>query len=150
MALVRWRPSEDVFPSFFNLREEINRMFDDFLGRRPAREVEHATWYPAVDISETENEIILRAEIPGVKKDDIHVSVENNTLTFSGEKKIETEEKNREYHRAECCYGRFTRSFTLPATVDADKVKATYKEGVLTLALPKVEAAKPKRIAIEG
>ena len=150
MALVRWRPNEDVFPGFFNLRSEINRMFDEFAGRQPSRDVEQSTWYPMVDISETEEQITLRAELPGMKKEDIHLSVENNTLTISGEKKAEREEKNEQYHRVERTYGRFTRSFTLPVTVDSEKVKASYANGVLTLALPKVEAAKPKQIAIEG
>ncbi|RKY60288.1 MAG: Hsp20/alpha crystallin family protein [Candidatus Latescibacterota bacterium] len=145
MALVRWRPSEEWFPALSDIRREIDRIFDEFWrGIGPAPTV----WTPKVDVAETDDAVVVTAELPGMEKDDIKVSIENNVLTISGEKKQEKEEKDRTYHWSERVYGRFSRSFTLPARVDANKVKAVYKNGVLTLTLPKVEEAKPKQIEI--
>ena len=145
MALVRWRPSEEWFPALSDIRREIDRIFDEFwrgIGPAPA------VWTPRVDVAETDDAVVVTAELPGMDKDDIKVSIENNVLTISGEKKQEKEEKGKTYHWSERVYGRFSRSFTLPVQVDANKVKAVYKNGVLTLTLPKVEEAKPRQIEI--
>src|SRR6185295_1566844 len=106
-------------------------------------------WSPSVDIYETENELVLRADLPDVKLEDIEVRVENQTLTLSGERKFEQDSKVRGYHRIERSYGAFTRSFTVPATVESDKVHAEFKNGVLTVTLPKKEAAKPRQVKVE-
>ena len=146
MALVRWRPARD----FLNIRDEIDRMFDEFFGTLPERVTTglENVWTPSVDISETDNDIIVTAELPGVKKDDVKISLQDNVLTIRGEKKQEKEEKNENYHRVERAYGVFQRSFTLPTTVDPKKIKATFKDGVLKIKLPKTEEARMKEIPI--
>jgi HSP20 family protein len=106
-------------------------------------------WSPSVDIYETENELVLKADLPDVKLEDIQVGVENQTLTLKGERKFEEDETIRGHHRLERNYGAFVRSFTVPATVDSEKVAAEYKNGVLTVKLPKKEAAKPRQVKIE-
>jgi HSP20 family protein len=106
-------------------------------------------WSPSVDITEDEKEFLVKAELPDVKKEDIKVNVENGVLTITGERKFEKEEKGKKYHRIERAYGNFTRSFTLPEAVKADKVAAEFKDGVLNVRLPKDEAAKPKSIAVK-
>jgi HSP20 family protein len=111
-------------------------------------ELSTQAWAPAVDIFETENSIILKAELPGVEPNDVEVRVEDNTLYLKGERKFEKETKEENYHRIERSYGSFARSFTLPNSIDAEKVAAEYKDGLLTLTLPKHEEAKPKTIKI--
>lgn len=145
MAITRWRPFRDLV----TVQDEMNRFFENFLGRPLARTewIEDA-WSPSVDISETKDNLIIKAEIPGMKKDDIEISIHDSILTLKGEKKQEKEEKDINYHRIERSYGSFYRSFTLPTSVKADKVKATYKEGVLNITLPKTEEDKPKEIPI--
>jgi HSP20 family protein len=108
-----------------------------------------ADWVPSVDVSETEGEYQIKAEIPDVKKEDVKVTVEDGVLTIQGERKQEKEEKGKKYHRVECSYGSFVRSFTLPDLVDEGKVKAEFKDGVLNLKLPKSEKAKPKSIEVK-
>jgi HSP20 family protein len=108
------------------------------------------TWTPAVDIYDTDDALVLKAELPGVSKDDVSIEIYNNTLILRGERKHEAEVKEGDYYRAERAYGTFQRSFVLPTMVDQDKVQATYTDGVLELRLPKSEAAKPKRIAISS
>ena len=108
-----------------------------------------ADWTPTVDISETEAEYAIKAELPEVKKEDVKVTVEDGVLTIQGERKQEKEEKGKKYHRIERSYGRFVRSFTLPDTVDEGKVRAEYADGVLNLHLPKSEKAKPKQIDVK-
>lgn len=105
-------------------------------------------WTPAVDISEDDHEFLVKAELPEMKKEDVKVSVENGELTISGERKFEKEEKNKKYHRVERSYGSFARSFTLPDNVNADKVTAEFKEGLLQVHLPKQETAKPKAVQV--
>jgi len=148
MALVRWTPLGNL-QSF---QHEMNRMFDEFFrgGNGEAARTGMSSWTPAVDIHETDDGYVIKAELPGVSKDDVSIDVHQNTLTLRGQRKHEAEEKNERYHRVERAYGTFQRSFTLPAVIDQDKVQATYKDGVLELHLPKSEAAKPKRIAING
>lgn len=150
MALVRWSPIRDLANEIFDLQREINRMFDRFFrGFGEEEEVRLATWSPRVDISETDDEYIVRAEVPGVSKDDIKITVKDNLVTIKGEKKQEKETKNENFHRIERIYGSFSRTFTLPGAVKVDKVEAKFKDGVLTIKLPKVEEEKPKEIEIK-
>jgi HSP20 family protein len=118
--------------------------------RRAEAGAEGAMWIPAVDVAETEDAINVKVEAPGVKKDDIKISVTNNVLTVRGEKKMEKETSEENYHRIERVYGSFVRSLELPTVVRANKVKASFKDGVLTIVLPKSEEVKPKEIAIES
>jgi HSP20 family protein len=108
-----------------------------------------ADWAPSVDISETESEYQIKAEIPDVKKEDVKVTLEDGVLTIQGERKHEKEEKGKKYHRIERSYGSFVRTFSLPDVIDDDKVKAEFKDGVLDLHLPKSEKAKPKAIEVK-
>jgi len=145
MAIVRWRPWRDLY----RMQEEMDRLFSDWFERfSERREVTQGLWSPDVDISETVEAIFVSAEVPGIKKEDIHISVQDNILTIKGEKKQEKETKGENYHRVERCHGAFQRSFNLPAVVDSSKVKASYKDGVLKIELPKKEEAKPKEIPI--
>jgi len=145
MAISRWRPLRDMI----SIQDEMNRLFDDFFGPPITRpEWAEAAWCPCVDVSETKDDVIINTEIPGMSKDDVKVSVQDNILTLSGEKKQEKEEKDANYHRMERSYGSFSRSFTLPTTVQADRVKAAYKDGILRITLPKSEEVKPKQIPI--
>lgn len=143
MAIVRWRP----FSELEQLRSQMDRLFDDFFGS--ATELESLTpGFPLVDIKETKDDFIITAEVPGMSKDDIKISLSNNTLTIKGEKKQEKKEEDHNYHRIERRFGSFSRSFTLDAPVEADKIKATCKDGILTIVLPKKEESKPKEIPI--
>ena len=108
-----------------------------------------AEWAPTVDITEDEKNYIIKAELPDVKKEDVHVRVENGVLTITGERKAEKEEKNKKYHRVERSYGSFARSFTLPENVEAEKVSAAYKDGLLTVTVAKSEKAQPKQIEVK-
>ena len=146
MALVKWRPRG----SLFDVRGEVNRLFDSFLPDFPWRgDVLEGSWIPKVDISETNGELAVAAELPGLNRDDVSIRIENNVLTLKGEKKQEEENKATNYHRIERNYGAFSRSFSLPSTVDASKVRAAFRDGVLTITLPKTEEAKGKEIPIE-
>jgi HSP20 family protein len=145
MAIVRWRPFRDMM----SIQDEMNKLFDDFLGRPLMRtEWSEGVWNPSVDISETKDNVIIKAEIPGLSKEDVKISMQDNMLTLTGEKKQEKEEKEANYHRVERSYGAFSRSFALPTSVKSDKIKATYKDGVLFITLPKTEEVKPKEIPI--
>src|SRR2546422_3692494 len=140
MSLSQHDPLANFPVTFRSLEDAITRMLSEPRGGRP--------WSPPVDIYETENELVLKADLPDVKLEDIEVRVENQTLTLKGERKFE--ESDGSYHRIERHYGTFVRSFTVPATVDAEKVKAEFKNGVLTVTLPKKEAAKPRQVKIEA
>lgn len=145
MAITRWRPFRDIV----SVQDEMNRLFDDIFGHRPARvEWTEGVWSPSVDVSEDTDNMVIKAEMPGMSKDDVKISVQDNVLTLKGEKKQEKEEKEANCHRIERSYGSFCRSFQLPATVRADKIKANYKDGVLSIILPKTEEVKPKEIPI--
>jgi HSP20 family protein len=145
MAITRWRPLRDLV----SMQDEMNRLFDDFFGRPLVRaEWTEGVWSPIVDVSEDKDNVIVKAEMPGMKKEDVKISIQDNVLTLKGEKKQEKEEKDANYHRIERSYGSFSRSFTLPTSVKADKVKASYKDGVLNITLPKTEEAKPKEIPV--
>jgi len=145
MAIMRWRPWGDLV----NVQDEMDRMFDDFLGWVPVKRSAQQRWAPPVDISEDNGSILVDVEIPGMKKEDIKVSLENNVLSLKGEKKQEREVKEENLHRWERRYGSFVRSFELPMPVQADKIKASYKNGILHVELPKAEEVKPKEIPIE-
>ncbi|MGD0921067.1 MAG: Hsp20/alpha crystallin family protein [Terriglobia bacterium] len=147
MAIVRWQPFCDLMAT----ERGFDRLFRDaFSSVLPVREGELPTraWAPAVDICENENNIVLKAELPGVDPEDVEVRVEDNTLYLKGERKFEKETKEENYHRIERAYGSFARSFALPNSIDAEKVAAEYKDGLLTLTLPKREETKPKTIKI--
>jgi HSP20 family protein len=147
MAIVRWQPFRDLLAT----EREFDRLFREaFSPLFAQREGELSTraWAPAVDIFETENSIVLKAELPGVDPKDVEVRVEDNTLYLKGERKFEKETKEENYHRIERSYGSFARSFVLPNSMDAEKVAAEYQDGLLTLTLPKREEAKPKTIKI--
>lgn len=147
MALIRWDP----FREMSSLQERMNRLMSDFRTRSPFGEEEMAqgAWIPAVDIYETKESIILNVELPGVTKEDIALEVKDSTLTIKGEKKLEKNVKEESFHRMERSYGSFTRAFTLPSTVQQDKVKAKFRDGILEIMLPKAEEAKPKQIKVD-
>ena len=141
MALVRWNPIGSLAGMEV---DRLNRMFSDF-----QTEAFTQAWVPAVDIYESEtHEVVIKAELPDVKKEDIGVTVENNVLTLTGERKQEESVKREQFQRVERRFGSFSRSFTLPATVDASQIAASYKDGVLTVRLPRREEAKPKQITV--
>lgn len=146
MAILRWRPSFDI-P---NIQREVNRIFDDFYGRSTEEGEKYSRpWVPDVDIVELENEILLTAELPGVKKEDIKISVHDGELVLSGKKDAPATEKSDCYHCSERYYGAFERKFTLSSAIDSAKIKAEFKDGVLKMFLPKAEEAKPKQIEIK-
>ncbi len=147
MAIVRWRPDRE--PAV--VEDEMNRLFDSFFGRSwlPASEQTSMAWGPKVDIHETKDAFVVEAELPGLGKEDLKLSVHESTLIIEGERKVEHEEgKDKSWHRQERVYGRFHRAFTLPTAVNSEKIGATFKNGVLTVELPKSEAARPKEIPI--
>ena len=145
MAVVRWDPFRDLNL----LQDRMNRLFDDAgRGWRADEPAATTTWSPAVDIFETEAEIIVKAELPGMERKDITLHLENNVLSLRGERKFEKETKDENYHRIERSYGAFSRSFSIPATVDEENIRAEYKDGVLNIVLPKKEQARPKQIKI--
>jgi HSP20 family protein len=138
----------DPFRDLAVLQDRVNRLFGDAYGAR--EEGVLSNWVPAVDIFENEKkELVLKAELPDVKKDEVSVTVENNTLTLSGERQFEAEVKKDQYHRLERSFGTFSRSFSLPATVDSTKIAAEFKNGVLTIRLPFREEAKPRSVNID-
>ncbi|OFW06491.1 MAG: hypothetical protein A3H96_12500 [Acidobacteria bacterium RIFCSPLOWO2_02_FULL_67_36] len=141
MAIVRWEPSRELASMEV---DRLNRMFNDFYGEAFGR-----GWMPAVDIFENdEHEVVLKAELPDMKREDINLTFENGVLTLKGERKFEDEKRRDSYHRIERQYGAFSRSFTLPNTVDAGRISASYRDGVLTIRLPQREEAKPKQITV--
>ncbi len=144
MAIARFDPFRDLAV----LQDRVNRLFGDAYGAR--EEGVLSNWVPAVDIFENERkELVLKAELPDVRKEDVSVTVENNTLTLTGERKLDSEVKKEQYHRLERAYGSFSRSFSLPTTVDTGKIGAEFKNGVLTVRLPFREEAKPRSINVE-
>jgi HSP20 family protein len=146
MTVVRWDP----FRELEDMSERLNRVFSRPTLRNTGKEnLTVADWMPTVDISETESEYLIKAELPEVRKEDVKVTVENGVLTLQGERRQEKEEKGRRFHRVERSYGSFVRSFTLPESVDEGGVKAEYKDGVLALHLPKSEKVKPKAIDVK-
>jgi HSP20 family protein len=144
MTLVRLDSLRDVAA----LQDRMSRVFEGFYGR-PQEDLTRSAWVPAVDIySNGQHELVLKAELPDMKEEEIDVAVEENTLTLRGEKKLDREVAEDQFHRIERSYGAFARTFALPPTVDADRVSAEYKAGVLTVRLPLREEAKPKQIKV--
>ncbi|HOU52451.1 MAG TPA: Hsp20/alpha crystallin family protein [Myxococcota bacterium] len=143
MSIQRWDP----FREFERLHEEVDRLFRNVT---PSGAVAGSQCWVPVDVLENAEEVVLRAELPGVKPDQVDVRIEDNVLTLSGEKKLENEEKKDQYLRVERFYGKFSRAFTLPHYVDAGKVVAEYKDGVLTLHLPKKAETKPRQIPVKA
>jgi len=143
-TITRWDPVNTLA----KFQDEVTRLFDEPIFRGFRTPTSLTMWTPAVDIFETEQELVLKAELPGFDEKDIDVRVEKNTLTVSGERKYDKEFKEENALRMERYYGTFNRTFTLPNTVKLDAVKAEYKSGVLTVKLPKLEEAKPKQIKI--
>ncbi len=149
MAIIRYDP----FREFAVLQDRVNRAFTDAYGRSGTADeglLTTGAWVPPVDIYQNgEHELVLKAELPAMTREDIDVRVENDTLTIRGEKKLANDIKEEQYHRVERRYGSFSRSFTLPPTVDTGKVSAEYRNGVLTVTLPLREDAKPRQVKVE-
>ena len=147
-GLIRWNPETDL------LRHRMDRLFNQMLGDvwgAPVANEELSTrrWSPVVDIRETDDALVLTAELPGLTKQDVNITLENNVLTLAGERSFEKESKGETFHRIERSYGAFSRSFTLPANVKTEKVEALFGDGLLQVTLPKVEESKPRKIEIK-
>jgi len=151
MSLIRYQSPEmnpwSAFDRLPSLRDELNRLFDFAMPTRDSGLF--SGWTPALDVYDEKDNFVVKAELPGLKKEDIDINVHNGVLTISGERKHEAEKEEGQTFRSERYFGRFQRSVTLPAAVQVDKIKASYKDGVLTIDLPKAEEAKPKQIAID-
>src|ERR1700732_1000384 len=143
-VLTRWEP----FREFSTLQDRMNRLFRETQGTTQDESLTSSSFAPAVDVYEDEHNVTLKNEVPGIDEKDIDVRIENNTLTVHGERKIEKEEKEENYRRVERQYGSFTRTFTLPSSVDAGQVSAHYDNGVLKIRLAKKAEAKPKQIKV--
>jgi len=146
MGIIRWAP----FQELATVQEHMNRLLGEMYGRHDDEVLTRGAWVPPVDIYENGNhELVLKAELPDMTRDSIDVTVEHNSLTLRGEKKLDQHVKDEQYRRVERAYGSFSRSFSLPPTVDVGKVSADYKDGVLTIKLPLREEAKPKQIKVD-
>lgn len=146
MALVRWDPARELD----TLQSDVNRLFDSFFGRREGAPIGSQRWVPAMDLVETDDSLVLKADLPGLDRDDIEIEVKDGVLTIAGERKSEQESKREGYHRVERSFGRFSRSLGLPRGVDPSAVQASFDRGVLEVTLPKPEESKPTRIEIGG
>jgi HSP20 family protein len=146
MALIRWDPIGDLD----SLQTDMNRLFDRFFDAKPANSGSSRRWIPPMDLLETDSELVLRADLPGIDEDDVEIEVKDGVLVVSGERAAEHEEKGEGFHRVERAFGRFSRSLTLPQGVDAGKVAATFSNGVLEVRVPKPEETKPTRVEIGG
>jgi HSP20 family protein len=140
----KWEP----FKELVTLRDDMDRFFNSFFGRSLGTDYD-GVWAPVIDIEEDKDNFIVKAELPGMKKEDIKISVRSNILALAGERKYGSDEKTKTFHRIERAYGKFVRTITLPNEVDGDKVKAAYQDGILTITLPKPETMKPKEVEIE-
>lgn len=146
MSLVPWDP----FRNLVALQDRMNRMFEETVqAGKDTEPMRSGTWVPAVDIYEDEDEIVLVAEVPGIEMEDVDIQVRDNTLTLKGERKMEKPVNKENYHRVERTYGTFVRSFTLPSTVEQDKISANYAKGVLEIKMPKSARSKPTQIKID-
>ncbi len=145
MDLVRWEP----FDGLNRFQSRINELFDETFGRsRMSPTSSTGLWYPPVDILESKDSYLIRAELPGMKKEDVNLEVQEGALTLSGERKLEEPANGVEYHRIERVAGKFSRSFYLPQTIKQDGIKATFRDGILEVHVPKADEAKPKQISI--
>ena len=140
----------DPFREMRSLQDEVNRLFSTSFNRSGDSELTRGAWNPSVDIYENKDQIVLEAELPGMKPEDVNISVENNVLTIHGERKFEKKDEKDNFHRVERSYGSFTRSFTLPPTVSSEAADAVFENGVLRLTLAKREEAKPRQIQIKA
>jgi len=146
MSMIRWDPFDDLA----SLRESMDKLFDEFFTRRPDRRAGvPVAWQPAIEAYETENDIVVRAELPGIDPNNVEITVAQDALTIKGEARSEQEDKRRNYYRRELRYGAFVRSLALPAGVQGDQAKASYKNGILEIRVPKSERAKPKTVKVE-
>ncbi len=145
MSIINWDPFNEIR----EIQNAVNKLFDESLFKRKGTKRELGFWEPVVDIVETKDNYKVRAEMPGIPKDDIEISVSGDVLTIKGEKKQEKEEKDSNFYKRERVYGMFQRQLVLPQDIEADKIKANYKDGVLEVTIPKGEAAKPKKIKVE-
>jgi HSP20 family protein len=143
MAIVRWDPVRELD----SLQSDMNRLFDGFFGDR-AGSGQHRRWIPAMDLVETEDHLVLRADLPGIREEDVNIEIKDGALTVSGERKSEHEEKGEGFFRVERSFGSFSRSMTLPQGIDTDAVSAQFDRGVLEVKIPKPEERKPTRVEI--
>jgi HSP20 family protein len=146
MDMIPWRPFGGELSS---LRQEMDRLWDRFVGESPLARRITGEWWPTVDVSETKDNFVIKAELPGIDEKDVSVTISGDVLTIKGEKKKEEEEKDEHHYRAERYYGSFQRSFQLPSSVKADKIEADFDKGILKVTLPKVEEAKKKEVKIK-
>lgn len=146
MQLIKWNPARELF----GLRNHMNGLFDDFFYPTSKTRQDDGlwAWNPAVDIYEEADNLVIKAEIPGVDREGIHVDVKDRVLTIKGERTMDNEVKEESYYRREQTYGRFERAFNLPVAVDPESIKAEYKDGVLKVLVPKPEQTKPKQISV--
>jgi HSP20 family protein len=146
MALIRWEPARELN----TLQNEMNRLFNTFFDAPLPNggTVGQRRWLPAMDLAETDEEFVLRADLPGLSESDVNIELEDNVLTISGERKSEHEERKEGFHRVERAYGSFTRSLTLPEGVNSEAIKASFDRGVLEVRIPKPEERKPRKVAI--
>lgn len=156
MAMERWRPFSgsavdrwDPFRNLSDIQGEVNRLFDSFFGRATSTAQGGRAWTPFVDMHETKDDLVLRVDLPGVRDKDVSVSITGDWLTIRGERQFEQEQTQNQYLHLERAYGKFERYVQLPMAVQADKVKATYRDGVLEIRLPKAEEVKPKEVKID-
>jgi HSP20 family protein len=152
MAIVRWNPMRDLM----SMEREFNRVFNSLERKfgfedsdRENPELENAVWMPMTDIIEDDNKYYLNIDLPGIKKEDVKINFTNGQLSISGERKMETEEKNAKFHRTERSYGKYYRSFTLPTKIKENEIDAEFKDGQLKISIPKSEEVKPKQIEIK-
>ncbi len=146
MAIIRWDP----FRELVSMQDRMNRLFEDAVRTRGGEdEMTAGNWVPPVDIYETKDALVVKAQLPEVNKEDIEIRLENGVLSIRGERKLQEDLKQEQCYRMECQYGAFSRSFSLPRTVDQEKINANYKDGVLTLRIPKREETRPRQIEIE-
>jgi HSP20 family protein len=146
MSIIKYDP----FRELRSLQDEMNRLFVSNFSRPEREGFASGAWNPSVDIFENKDQIVIEAELPGMKPDEVNISIENNVLTIHGERKFEKKDENDNFHRVERSYGSFTRSFTLPPTVSSENADAEFDNGVLRLTLAKREEAKPRRIEIKA
>jgi len=145
MAIIRWDP----FRELVSMQDRMNRLFEDAVRTRGGEdEMTAGSWVPPVDIYETKDAMVVKAQLPEVNKEDIEIRLENGVLSIRGERKLQEDLKREQCYRMECQYGAFSRSFSLPRTVDQEKINANYKDGVLTLRIPKREETRPRQIEI--
>lgn len=145
MAIRKWNPFHEIMA----MQNQLDRLFGETLERGTRGDFDFGSWMPPVDLREENDKLVLEMEVPGLKKDDVEISLENNVLTIKGERKFEKEEKKENFHKIERSYGKFSRSFSLPTTVKPDGIDASLKDGILTVSLPFAEEAKPKKISIK-